>query len=939
MTTSGTAQEDAINAGIARILSRERNWKAREERTGRIVGKSGKKPDIIVEISGNAVVVETEFHPAPTLDGDVQKVLNYHIKSMGPPAVIIGVVLPPELKYNDDDLPDDMIATHTDFRYYIQWMDGSKFPENGYLKGSITDIKTALRLVSIPQEKIKQCIELMRESIDEISYGIKRTKQSVQNDICKHIKQNPSDQTWGMAGLILLNAGIFYEELASHREGIKPTESLKVLGVLPQESVIKEWEAVLKIDYETIFQDAVKILQSLPADIAAKILDTIASAVSKIMGLGVSKSGDVYGSLYQGMLGDRKKIAAFYTRPQAATLLAGLVMPPVSDDIWKDSERIKGLRIADFACGTGMLLTAAYRHIIHNATFDVGSIHSHIMENCLYGYDIMPTATHLTVSNLAELFPEEVFDKTHVYTMPIGKINDSDGYHLGSLDIIKDTEKFIKAGEQHGGHGSQDTKIATVLNFSCDYVIMNPPYVRATNHGVNITDPVPPFAVFGIPPEDQILMSQYFKQLYQGTCSHGNAGLASTFIAISHQKLKPGGIMGLILPETIVSGASWEPVRKTLHEWYDDFILVFVGSGDGTYSSDTGMNETMLIARKREQKRTNENAPPRIKLALLDKMPGSLLESLETAKCIKTITPVRLEDNAGHTSIQIGKNVVGRMADCPTDVEKWWAGHVTDFGIYQLAYSMANNLPYKLVYDGETFRMVVLKDIGDIGPLSRDITENGKSATPRGPFNKVSIVGKPTYPCLWGNDSKIQTTMKVEPDWSLEKKHNATMQHVNNIWGKATHAHVNCQARYTSQKLIAAYTNEKSLGGRGWLNVLLDKAHEKAFTVWCNSVFGIMMYWVTAGSQQGGRGMMSPTVFRTRFPIPDFGELSKKQLSLFNRIFDENSEREMLPINRLDNDPVRQTLDRGILDIFDIDMELTTRYKQLCNEQQFCRNA
>ena len=60
------------------------------------------------------------------------------------------------------------------------------------------------------------------------------------------------------------------------------------------------------------------------------------------------------------------------------------------------------------------------------------------MENILYGYDVLPTAVHLTASTLALLAPEIAFVRMNLYVMPLGL--DGGTARLGSLDFIgKDT--------------------------------------------------------------------------------------------------------------------------------------------------------------------------------------------------------------------------------------------------------------------------------------------------------------------------------------------------------------------------------------------------------------------------------------------------------------------------------------------------------------------
>ncbi|MDA7940282.1 MAG: hypothetical protein MPJ04_07110, partial [Nitrosopumilus sp.] len=62
----------------------------------------------------------------------------------------------------------------------------------------------------------------------------------------------------------------------------------------------------------------------------------------------------------QRVVDDRKKIAAYYTKLEAAALLTNLLLPASTNEIWSSKEKLGNIRIVDFACGTGMLLTQAW---------------------------------------------------------------------------------------------------------------------------------------------------------------------------------------------------------------------------------------------------------------------------------------------------------------------------------------------------------------------------------------------------------------------------------------------------------------------------------------------------------------------------------------------------------------------------------------------------
>ena len=446
-----------VNGKIAEILCSYHGWVAAAERSCRIVGDMRMTPDIIVEAHRNAVVIETEFHPAGDVENDVDRLANKELRGIGKITSVIGVNIPKEVQdLEGDDLVESL--KNISFGYFIKDENG-RFPETGYLKGTIWDISAAITLTSIPWSSIKYCVGQMEESIDMMSASISKVDNAIMKDISINLGDS-HDNVPEMASLMLLNAGIFYEEIAAHHPKIKPLSTISVLRNIPQESLINAWCEVLKIDYSPIFEVAVEIVKALPSEIASDVLSIMHGAVSKIAALHMTKSGDVYGKLYQTMIGRRKNIAAFYTKPIAAALLTGLVMPHSSDELWKNQDDLKKLRIADFACGSGMLLTHAYYHIKHCMNGDAGKLHAHLMENCFYGYDIMPTATHLTVSNLAGIYPDVFFKMTNIYTLPIGKSDH--GYYLGSFDLLRDTVKFANAGLRHGGSGSKNVDAATI---------------------------------------------------------------------------------------------------------------------------------------------------------------------------------------------------------------------------------------------------------------------------------------------------------------------------------------------------------------------------------------------------------------------------------------------------------------------------------------------
>ena len=84
---------------------------------------------------------------------------------------------------------------------------------------------------------------------------------------------------------------------------------------------------------------------------------------------------------------------------------------------------------------------------------------------------------------------------------------------------------------------------------SLDLIIMNPPFTRPTNHEGDHADVInPAVAAFGATEEDMDEMGKRLNALGKGTCYHASIGIASAFAALANKKLKPGGILALVLP-------------------------------------------------------------------------------------------------------------------------------------------------------------------------------------------------------------------------------------------------------------------------------------------------------------------------------------------------------------------------------------------------------
>jgi len=899
----------------------------------------------------NTVIVQTEITSSPEPEPEISQEQRNKIER-GQVFAVIKTCIPERLADLDKSKIRKEIPISDDFKHAV-WLPG-KCPSSGWMSGPVRDIAlTAHVALNSKHDEylapLHKCMVAMEEVANRLDADVKGT-------IAKILNQPEGVQTWKMAGLILSNAMVFYDLIADRVE-LKDNRKCRSLdelrdheGLITQDSLKSAWHDILDYNYNPIFSVALNILSTLDPEESKVIVRALDEAAATIRSKKVAGSSDMYGKLLQRVITDRVHLASYYTSPEAAALIAVLAVPASNSPLYKDADAIKKYRVADFACGTGLLLSSAYRQIIFDyeasnpgarkTSADV--LHRPMMEKCLIGLDVLPIATHLAVSALAMTFPLQVFERTNVKTMPIGndytyrqKRRKVKHYRLGSLDLISSDENAtlvpeieVASGKPDGTGGEKPWSVDEchhrIGDESCDLIVMNPPFVRSTNHAGEHQNRVPAWAAFGSSAGEQAEMGKLAARKFSRTCAHGNAGMASYFLAVADKKISRDGTLTLVLPATIAQGYSWKDARDLLRNYNVTAISIArtrIDINDMSFSSDTGMAEVILVARKQQN---TDNTSGRF--VSLYERPRSVLEAVHVGNVVNRISYVdRLETGDGGTALHVGGVRIGSVMDCPLD-RGWRFVNVVDSTVEQHAYALAYETS-RVCKNSSDIHMTELECIAEIGPVARDITEgNG-----RGPFTKSGTGTDSKYLALWNNVQKQQTKMIVPPDAHLIPKSDAEQGHVAKVWATASRVHININPRVTANSLIAAYTKHATVGGRSWPSLSMDKSIEKPFVVWCNSIFGILVFWSFGGKQQLGRIMTSRTAV-AGLAVPDFGKMDRKTLAALGRVFDEHSDKKLDRIKNLWRDPVRMDIDASVAKVLGIGLDLDDLRLRLCME-------
>jgi hypothetical protein len=382
--------------------------------------------------------------------------------------------------------------------------------------------------------------------------------------------------------------------------------------------LLGEWTNILRVaNHEPVFDLAVVILEQTPAHPQIeRVLKQLAQAAEGIVASKALLKHDISGRIYHRLLLPEvaKGLATFYTSLPAAYLLARLaVETPGFSATWSDDKPTPV--VVDLACGSGTLISAAYTALLDEWTerelhagedIDEAQLlhfHRSLLQDGLYGFDVLEYATHLAASWLTLRMPEAEVRHMNVYTLPLGG---KTGTWLGSLSaqIRAGEVAFPQArsltGETVGAEaaGMRNRSAKPVSMPRPDLVIMNPPFARTGNVGKSIL-------MGHLPPEERARVLEALGILAQRIKSDlgesfGNAGLAPMFVWLGGNATKDGGRIAFVLPRVLLGGVFWEAVREFLEDRFrlDHIVLSDDPSKSWAWSENTQLSEVLLVATK-----------------------------------------------------------------------------------------------------------------------------------------------------------------------------------------------------------------------------------------------------------------------------------------------------------------------------------------------------
>jgi len=626
-----------------------------------------------------------------------------------------------------------------------------------------------------------------------------------------------------------------------------------------------EWKKVINVDYQPIFKPAEKLLTNLPPHpFVNDILNMLADVACKIVNLRALLKHDIAGRLYHKLLLRKvaKGLSTKYTSIPAAVLLSQLAIElfdRISNVKWDDLKSLSKVKICDLACGSGTLLSAIYSsimdfHIKESERPDAQELHKVLLEEVLWGFDVLDYAVHLAASTLVLHEPRKPINKMNIYILPLGLRNNRP--FLGSLDVIVEGDSCVfpvYATLNPSDNSSMPVRVSVretreepLKMKRPTVIIMNPPFARTGNIGKTV--------LFGYLEEaerrqvlDKLrkLLNKAGREL-EGRI--GRAGLGAAFIYKADKCLKDGGVLASVLPRVTLSGTDWKPIRKLLASEYTiKYIIVCDDPDHGwAWSEETELGEILLVAVK-SRPEGNSGAT----IVFVRKRPQTSLEAKVYAKeIIRQETKLNYTNGFSSTYLDENKRIsLYRIRQCMlTTIPNWNVA-------IGFRHSFLSEVAF-LLFDRRflNYRLPLIRIPKLIEPLAIRFNVPWKRIVGYDVASVKRMLGKGRNPIFYL--SKIRNRFsKLELEEDLLEQ----QQVPDECARTAAHLLIAGVGRFRLQttSLIAVYTRKKAISSVAWSVPLpsvggltsLDVA--KIQVMWLNSTLGFMHYLSLRQDHQG----------------------------------------------------------------------------------------
>jgi hypothetical protein len=658
------------------------------------------------------------------------------------------------------------------------------------------------------------------------------------------------------------------------------------------------------------------VLDELPESVATTLaVNALLGEAQAICRQQAALRHDLMGRIYHWLLHEAKYLGTYYTSVSAATLLLKLALSLEWKTDFAAPRSLVDFKVADLACGTGTLLMAGAQAITDRyisdrvagdlslTEKDISTLHQTLMQNVLYGYDILPTAVHLTASTLALLAPEVAFRNMNLFVMPIGV--DHGQPRLGSLD-------FLDGAEINTQFALDDTQLDTLRTGAAksayanakvptlDLCVMNPPFV-SSRYGNRL---------FGSLPAERATLQKELSRQSRALGVSATAGLGALFVPLAEKHTKPGGRIAFVLPVALATGEAWSAIRKRIADRFHlEIVITSHDSERPNFSENTDLSEVLFVARRLQPK---EKAGATIYVNLW-RNPRSIHEALDHAARISADVAA-VDGKVGQVRIiKSDSGVLGEITSLPAPkgADNWTGAIFAQSYLMQAHWELDTNHVVKLPGEKTAHKLPLcrLDELGILGYDARDIFDAFE-------VDKTATTWSP-YPGFWNHDADTVRTIAQKPNATLLARTEAIpgrkLKDATAVWSKAGTILLVSRLRTNTHRVIATGHPKKVLGNTWWGfdDSALSKDQRKALLLWFNSTLGILSYYGRRAITEGAWMQMKKPAWSS-MPVLDVRTLKDDKLANLAAAYDMLSKAELAPIAKLNTDKNRKKIDEAL---------------------------
>ncbi len=918
-TRGDRVHEGEVNVRLSDILSKEFGLNCNPERPS-----GGRRPDIRCYYRGFNIVIETSYNKK-----DAEEDAKKRIDEDGFD-IVIALWLKEGDRYHKDLGANQLEEAIRSSKFDIALIPPP--PRQGLLKFITKKVHANLSanwFVDVDLNFIKELItssieyliaeEEVEKTIDEVNNRLANfiTALRVQPgnvwqgvyDILYRLyglrltEARDAEVIFGQAGLSILLSSTFYEHVRA-LHGLGPlSEYVRKYG--PIEGLRKALDDLLKYDYRTAIETTVEILEKLPTEVAG--------AVNSLVELGMKIAQDRYllrrdfaGRVYHRIVGDivhRKGFATFYTEVPAAYLLATLAVNallgtderPITklskEEVQGAIDRISNVKVGDFACGSGTLITAAYSELMdlasaiklyHRLDVNLDDVGKRLIEDGVYGIDALRYASQITAINLALMGPPGKITKENVFTIYLGILSDPSVPHkgpwLGSLELLDNSKRvggllaYIEGGLRGavGKVSVSGVEGTFTVPDNFDLIIMNPPFTRATGR-TETYGKEGERGLFGFIADEKarqnllnrlddvrdrvrqslIENAKAYRDVFPNIIreaidgkgdldaylSIGQAGEGLLFLYLAHRFIRDGGVIAFVLPRNLLMGVSWFLARVLLATRYHlKYVVVSSDPENGyNFSEGTSLSEVLIVAKRQDKHSPDEET---VFINLLRK-PRTALEAIALADEV-------MRRRYGY--VPLGENMATayvtrvKRGDLLNYILNW--NILVYEGLFKYLDSMIKRNEVEI--GGITIRTPLSRFndlIVDMGVNRRGDVIEAFNLTVRG--NRVACdiyrnrPNVPYIPMICGGGEEVANKMLIQPNAYVADMDNSKARRIKSL---RTRFFLPNRIWWDTRHVLALRSTEPAISNVYFMvKTNLTEEQEKALTLWLNSFWGILM--------------------------------------------------------------------------------------------------